>query len=922
MDTTITTSPRWSPRAKMPREMLIRIFLFFTRWSALDVSLFADLRMLLCLVCREWRDVVYGYALLWTSLPVTLATRPDFLEDLLGTRTQLADINLFLHMDPSMRILGRAPDRVRVFQPRTMRTFFEIVFPIVQRHLRRVTRLTIYCPSRAIWSLIGSQITDNSKSFVTLMRLSVALYCEPGWNSTAHDIRSTPEDVPVPALEALRELRLRSTTPLSGEEATFRTLTVLRFVRYRKGLARPWREIAQVLGMTTALEVLEMNELECTRIEGLTVSLENLTTLELTYSDPATLDAVCLLRMPKLVSLNLQTLSTIDLFLDRCRHLLETLQHFALWVNVARLTLQQTTLLFGRAQHLQSLDMHAVHPIVFAHILTLLDSGELALPHLQRLLVAYPVTRSEASQIVVPRVPARVGHPFTLIADGVGFSQQAIDYVYFELYGENKLLSLWYPSGLLLQNFMSSSLTAVASESPVDFTLLLPTEILVEIFSVRIQRSKDTWHWRVYWRWVIAAVCKRWYSVVYGTRTFWHPVVIRRCMRRSFVSFSLKRVETGPLTILVNAILEETEYFGSVRGTLRREVGQVSLAKFARRCLAPLQQVFPRVHAITIECSRYRCWLNVMSTLANFEANDLAVFHSNVHTAFGQGHPTVHPLFFQGTPAIQRMYFNGVVPLWWLYPHTLTSLTHLEIHGYPFNMAMTWSLLGPALTAAPVLGTLELSYVACTDTDAASPVTLNALHELRLSYSHRNEVAMVQNMVMPALCSLHVRLNSLESSSDYEGETNRALYDMNPDMFHRAKHVKIAMRSVAMGDMEHIVAAMSSATVMDFAWSGHYMIQVFMDLLQRPGFRLPLLQRLELGSRVTEMEADRLLGPWFAPNCVLVSQSGWIDDTMWTSWRIWRRLEGGLTWEEDAPPETTDTDEEVWVNGDEDSEAE
>ncbi|KAJ7432784.1 hypothetical protein B0H11DRAFT_2260130 [Mycena galericulata] len=469
---------------------------------------------------------------------------------------------------------------------------------------------------------------------------------------------------------------------------------------------------------------------------------------------------------------------------------------------------------------------------------------------------------------------------------------------------------------------MSTSLTAVASENPVDFTLLLPTEILVEIFSVRIQRSKDTWHWRAYWRWVIAAVCKRWYSVVYGTRTFWLPFVIRRCMRRSFVSFSLKRVETGPLTILVNAIVEETEYFGSVRGTLRREVGQVSLAKFARRCLAPLQHVFPRVHGITIECSRYRCWLNVMSTLANFEANDLAVFRSNVHTAFGQGHPTVHPLFFQGTPTIQRMYFDGVVPLWWLYPHTLSSLTHLEIHGYPFNMAIAWSLLGPALTAAPVLGTLELSYVACMGMDGASPVTLNALHELRLSYSHRNEVAMVQNVVMPALCSLHIRLNSLETSSDYEGETNRALYDMNPDMFHRAKHVKIAMRSVAMGDMEHIVAAMSSATVMDFRWSGHYMIQVFMDLLERPGFRLPLLQRLELGSRVTEMEADRLLGPWFASNCVLVSQSGWIDDTMWTSWRIWRRLEGGLTWEDDAPPETTVTDEEVWVNGDEDSEAE
>ncbi|KAJ7433010.1 hypothetical protein B0H11DRAFT_1939846 [Mycena galericulata] len=809
----------------MPREILAAIFFVFTHWSPFDVSLFADIRMLLCLVCREWRDVVYSYALLWTSLPVSLATRREFLDDVLGTRTQLADINLFFNLDPIIPILGRAPD-IRVFRPRSIRSFLEDVFPVIQRHLQRIARLTIYCPSKATWLLFGSKIAENSRSFVTLKRLSVTLHCDPGWTTTANGTLATEEHVPVPALDGLRELRLRGITPLCGEPATFHTLTVLRLVRYRGGLARPWREIAQVLGMTTSLEVLEMNDLECRGIQGLTVSLESLTTLELTYSNPATIDAVCLLRMPKLECLNLQVLSTVDLFLDRCRPLLEGLRHLTLWVNVAQLTLPQATSLFGRAQQLRSLDMHAVPPILFSHILTLIESDDVVLPQLQHLIVACPVTRKEASQIVVPRVPARVGHPFTLIADGIGMSNQ-----------------------LTLVNFMSTSLTAVASESPVDFTLLLPTEILVEIFSVRIQRSKDTWHWRAYWRYVIAAVCKRWYSVVYGTRTFWLPVVIRRCMRRSFVSFSLKRVETGPLTILVNAIVEETEYFGS-------------------------------------------------------------------------GHPTVHPLFFQGTPAIQRLYFNGVVPLWWLYPHTLRSLTHLEIHGYPFNMAITWSLLGPALTAAPVLGTLELSYVACTGTDGASPVTLNVLHELRLSYSHRNEVAMVQNVVMPALCSLHIRLNSLETSSDYEGETNRALYDMNPDMFHRAKHVKIAMRSVAMEDMEDIVAAMSSATVMDFGWSGHYMIQVFMDLLERPGFRLPLLQRLELGSRVTEMEADRLLGPWFAPNCVLVSQSGWIDDTMWTSWRIWRRLEGGLTWEEDAPPETAVTDEEVWVNGDEDSEAE
>ncbi|KAJ7432785.1 hypothetical protein B0H11DRAFT_2260131 [Mycena galericulata] len=196
MDTNISTSAR----SKMPREILAAIFFVFTHWSPFNVSLFADLRMLLCLVCREWRDVVYSYALLWTSLPVSLATRREFLDDVLGTRTQLADINLFVNLDPIMPILGRAPDRVRVFRPHTIRSFLEDVFPVIQRHLHRITRLTIYCPSKATWLLFGSKITENSRSFVTLKRLSVTLHFDPGWTTTANvseRVNFTTEDISI-----------------------------------------------------------------------------------------------------------------------------------------------------------------------------------------------------------------------------------------------------------------------------------------------------------------------------------------------------------------------------------------------------------------------------------------------------------------------------------------------------------------------------------------------------------------------------------------------------------------------------------------------------------------------------------------------------------------------------------------------------
>ncbi|KAJ7490418.1 hypothetical protein B0H11DRAFT_2229307 [Mycena galericulata] len=414
----------FSRGAKMPADILIIVFVAFTRWSALDVSLFCDDRMLLCLVCREWRDIVYTYAPMWTSLPVTLGTRRKFLEDVLDNRTQLADIRLFLQMDPSIRIMARASDRIRELRPRSIESFLENSFPVLERHLPRVNRLTIYCPSQATWLLIAGRISRRASSLGSLKRLSVTLRCGSSWILASHGSLGFSETVPIPALHGLRELRLTGVTPLWGGPAAFSRLTVLRLVRYRQGLAISWREMAHTLETTTSLELLEMNEVECTHFDGRTVMLKSLTALELTYSDPVTMDAVSFLLMPKLVCLNLQVLSTIDIFLDRCSDLLVGLQQFTLWVNVAQLTLVQATSLFRNAQHLRLLDMHAVPPIVFSHVLTLLDCSDFALPQLEQLLVAYPVARNDAARIVVPRVPPRVAYPFTLVTGGVSLSSE------------------------------------------------------------------------------------------------------------------------------------------------------------------------------------------------------------------------------------------------------------------------------------------------------------------------------------------------------------------------------------------------------------------------------------------------------------------------------------------------------------------
>ncbi|KAJ7494786.1 hypothetical protein B0H11DRAFT_1910731 [Mycena galericulata] len=447
----------------------------------------------------------------------------------------------------------------------------------------------------------------------------------------------------------------------------------------------------------------------------------------------------------------------------------------------------------------------------------------------------------------------------------------------------------------------SASTSSTKTESTVDFTLRLPPEVLVEIFNYRVLRPIEQWYWQAYWRSTLASICKRWKHIVYGTKAYWCPMYIRRCMRPTFVKFSVHRLEEGPVRLLVDALLEERELIGTARGAFRRRVGQVSLEDFVTRCLTPLSDTFPRVQEISIEARTYFCWRPIMEALAAFSADDLVIFRSRAHVGYKQGEPSVEQPFFRGAPRIRRIVLHCIVPLWWLYPGAYNHLTHLKILRYRADDAMSWPLVAAALRSASVLKLLELHNFQCKGLADDGPVTLPALKELRLVYSRIHEVSIVQKMVMPGLDVLCIVLEVVQGGQEYRGETNRTLYNLNPSMFQRAQHIDIRMPSVAMADMDNIVAAMVSATTMDFRRSGHYMLRVFQDLLQRPGFSLPALARLELGTSITNDEANHLLSASFARDCVLVTKAAGTDDGIWsewTAWTTWRRSEGVLTWEE------------------------
>jgi hypothetical protein len=326
----------------------------------------------------------------WTSLPITLATRPRYIAFHLE-KSSGSPISALLYLwqfTLRHRLLGPPPARLR-----TLAEFITDTLPDFMRGMVRVRRLSVECSGPAAWREVIAKLSIASATELLGMSMTFP-------TTYLHVLPSAGRILPTPlhfsGAGKITELRIAGAPCLwPGHAAIYRNLTVLRLLRLLGGASIDWRTFAAVLGLAPHLQVLQLSRINFDNIvHAGGVTLPSLTAFYFTYTDPAALLPISQIVFPSIANLRIHILSnTAAEFISRFAPVLGRA------VTVEMCIVHFSDIIFadllGAMPCVCSLDIVHTRPAGFEYILGLLRRRALRLPHLQEHLVGCPVTFAE-----------------------------------------------------------------------------------------------------------------------------------------------------------------------------------------------------------------------------------------------------------------------------------------------------------------------------------------------------------------------------------------------------------------------------------------------------------------------------------------------------------------------------------------------
>ncbi|KAJ7459319.1 hypothetical protein FB451DRAFT_1372041 [Mycena latifolia] len=257
-----------------------------------------------------------------------------------------------------------------------VQNFCETIVPLITPHFHHINEFFVRCTSDGWLSL--SYCLANVDT-LTLRSFGVTFTRAPSGPPL-----NAPHPGPLSENKDLRELRLSSYLPLWGSTPNYTSLTTLRLLHYSDVLVPSWTDLVQILEAPFALEVLELDQIQCPTTGTRRVSLPCLRELLLCHTDNGP-SLASLLDAPMLRVIRVQVANqgAVETIAKQCRTLLANAVEVGLIVETDWSGDVRT--FFSCLRAVQVLDLRGNDGQVLLGLMDVTSNTDLRLPRLAEL---------------------------------------------------------------------------------------------------------------------------------------------------------------------------------------------------------------------------------------------------------------------------------------------------------------------------------------------------------------------------------------------------------------------------------------------------------------------------------------------------------------------------------------------------------
>ncbi|KAJ7459323.1 hypothetical protein FB451DRAFT_1405960 [Mycena latifolia] len=268
-----------------------------------------------CLVCREWKDLIYNCGTQWTQLNIHPYTDPEFIRFCLR-RSKAAPLSISIELVTFGAVQYR-PTRPggRPTKELTTEQFCLTILPILSQSSSRIRDLDVLCETA--WA---------SQELIT----SVMQFNSPCLRNVAFNL-SRPEGYPRRPFNVfvgsprLHSLSLHAILPAwAPDVGLYHDLSTLKLEYPWRTGRMSWYEVAQILELTPRLSTMHFVYVDCPIMDRpMRVTLPNLTHLVLRYDTVQAAELISFIDMPilRVLSLAVDDISVGSL-VDTCAPML------------------------------------------------------------------------------------------------------------------------------------------------------------------------------------------------------------------------------------------------------------------------------------------------------------------------------------------------------------------------------------------------------------------------------------------------------------------------------------------------------------------------------------------------------------------------------------------------------------------------
>ncbi|KAJ7186907.1 hypothetical protein C8R46DRAFT_1024876 [Mycena filopes] len=382
----------------------------------------------------------------------------------------------------------------------------------------------------------------------------------------------------------------------------------------------------------------------------------------------------------------------------------------------------------------------------------------------------------------------------------------------------------------------------------------VPNEILHEIVDLHCC-SATTWSKKQHDRGTIALVSKHWRSLSYANIDAWSHILVHRWTTPSSVEFMIKRAIGDRIRVTLDAELAH-----DYRYKPRRDVSQgrgMDLMQWAEQVLCYLKPVCGRVQELCMMVLDRADWMYLMRKM---EGNNFARLERVSYSMKRNGKifPPGEAAHLAGEGGLTYMALQSIQPLWSSHA-PYARLQDLRMQAK--HVDLSWEWMKMVSVAAPLLATLFLREVYCSNMKDAETLELRSLTRLNVVLAHERCADIILRMDAPLLRTLEVMvtdggsLQKLVAGAKLDSVTECAL-SMAPEKHHEIG--QFLRRFQGIRELDLRVCEMS-------------MYDEVLHLYQQTQ-RPRLMTKIVLGVRLDEAQVARMLVAAVVPGGTLISR--------------------------------------------------